>query len=114
MRPPARRSTFDRMSVSLHPSRRDTVRVVIVGAGVAGLETALALHATAAGLVAVEILTPEPEFAYRPLAVAEPFGLARVKTFEVDRIAAEAGATVRAATLRAIDADRRTALTTAG
>ena len=47
--------------------------VVVAGAGVAGLETALALQALAEGLVSVELEAPETEFTYRPLAVAEPF-----------------------------------------
>ena len=48
-------------------------RVVAAGAGVAGLELALALRALAEDLVSVELIAPEREFTYRPLAVAEPF-----------------------------------------
>ena len=44
--------------------------VVVAGAGVAGLETALALNAIAREHVAVEVIAPEREFTYRPLAVA--------------------------------------------
>ena len=48
-------------------------RVVIAGAGVAALEDALALRALAEDSVSVELVAPEEEFTYRPLAVAEPF-----------------------------------------
>ena len=37
-------------------------RVVIAGAGVAALETALALRALAEDLVSVELIAPEEEF----------------------------------------------------
>jgi sulfide:quinone oxidoreductase len=102
------------MNVTVHEARGEPVRVLIVGAGVGGLETALALHAIAAGLVSVELLAPEREFTYRPLAVAEPFGLARARTFAIDPIAREAGATVRTGLLSGVDPDRRIAFTTAG
>jgi sulfide:quinone oxidoreductase len=102
------------MSVTVHETRDDPLRVLIAGAGVAGLETALALHALAPGLVGVELLAPEREFVYRPLSVAEPFGLAGVKRFDIDQIAAEAGATVHARHLTGIDSDRHVALTNSG
>ena len=50
-------------------------RVLVAGAGVAGLETALALRALAADAASVELVAPEREFVYRPLAVAEPYRL---------------------------------------
>ena len=50
-------------------------RVVIAGGGVAGLETMLALDDLASEFVEVEILDPADAFVYRPLLVAEPFGL---------------------------------------
>jgi sulfide:quinone oxidoreductase len=46
-------------------------RVVIAGGGVAALETALALRAAAADHISVELVAPESDFTYRPLAVAE-------------------------------------------
>ena len=49
------------------------LRVLIVGGGVAGLETMLALRAIAEERVDIELVAPEPQFWYRPLAVAEPF-----------------------------------------
>ena len=49
------------------------MHVLVAGAGVAGLETALALEAIAREYVTVELIAPERDFTYRPLAVAEPF-----------------------------------------
>ena len=48
-------------------------KVLIAGAGVAGLEAALALRALGEDRVSVELVSPETDFVYRPLAVAAPF-----------------------------------------
>jgi NADPH-dependent 2,4-dienoyl-CoA reductase/sulfur reductase-like enzyme len=50
---------------------RDAVKVVIAGGGFAGLEAMLAPAALAGPRVAVELVAPDPEFLYRPLAVAQ-------------------------------------------
>jgi sulfide:quinone oxidoreductase len=68
-------------------------RVLIAGGGVAALEAALALRALAEDRVSVELLAPEPQFWYRPLAVAEPFGLGEVRQSDLPELAAAAGAT---------------------
>ena len=70
-------------------------RVLVAGAGVAGLEAALALRALAGDRVSVEVISPEPLFAYRPAAVAEPFGKGEVRRFPLDRLVAAAGAQFR-------------------
>ena len=68
------------------------MRVVIAGAGVAGLEASLALAALAEGLVDVELVSPGDDFVYRPLLVAEPFGAAGVLRIDLDRVARDTGA----------------------
>jgi sulfide:quinone oxidoreductase len=68
-------------------------RVVIAGGGVAALEAALALRALAEDRVSVELLAPDTQFWYRPLAVAEPFDLGEVRHFDLAELAAAAGAT---------------------
>ena len=50
-----------------------TLEVLIAGGGVAGMETALALDALAPGQTRVTVLSPDPEFEFRPLSVEEPF-----------------------------------------
>ena len=84
------------------------MRVVAAGAGVAGLETALALQALAEGLASVSLLAPETVFTYRPLAVAEPFHLAEMRRFPLERLVRLAGATLLHGAAAAVDADRKT------
>ncbi|MGZ8692451.1 MAG: NAD(P)/FAD-dependent oxidoreductase [Gaiellaceae bacterium] len=85
-------------------------RVVIAGAGVAALETALALHALAEDLVSVELVAPEQEFTYRPMAVAEPFHVGEVRRFPLSRLVAGTGAALRRGTVARIDPDEKVAL----
>jgi sulfide:quinone oxidoreductase len=89
-------------------------RVLIAGGGVAALEAALALRDLAEGRVEVELLAPEPQFWYRPLAVAEPFDLGEVRQFELAELAAAAGATFSPGALVGVDAERRLATTSTG
>jgi sulfide:quinone oxidoreductase len=89
-------------------------RVLIAGGGVAALEAALALRALGEGRVSVEMLAPEPEFWYRPLAVAEPFGLGEVRHFDLAELAAAAGATFSPGALSSVDVGSRLAQTSVG
>ncbi|MGN6187351.1 MAG: NAD(P)/FAD-dependent oxidoreductase [Conexibacter sp.] len=50
-------------------------RVLVVGGGVAALESVLALRADAGMRVEIELIAPHPELRYPPLDVVEPFGL---------------------------------------
>ena len=65
---------------------------MIAGGGVAGLEAMLAIRDLGGDRVDVELLSPEHHFWYRPLSVAEPFGLAHAHRFELADLAAAAGA----------------------
>src|SRR5687768_7539039 len=85
--------------------------VMIVGGGVAALEGLMALHELAGGRVSLELVTPTPEFAYRPLAVAEPFGLGEARRYDVVRIASDHGAAVHMAGIASVDTARRTVAT---
>src|SRR5438876_7068322 len=88
--------------------KRKPIHVVVAGAGVAGLETALALQALAEGLVSVELVAPETEFTYRPLAVAEPFRVGEMRRFPLERLVHAAGAELRRGALVSVDADGKT------
>lgn len=88
--------------------------VVIAGGGVAGLEALLALHRFAGPRVRVELLAPEREFVYRPLAVAEPFRLAHPARIDLAELAAQHGARHRRDALANVDAERRTLHTDSG
>jgi len=86
--------------------------VVVAGAGVAGLETALALQAVAREHAWVEVIAPEDEFVYRALAVTEPFHVGEVRRFPLAPLVEAAGADLRLGALRAVDPDeKRVALT---
>lgn len=95
-------------------SAEDPKRVLIAGAGVAGLEAALALGRLAPGLVDVELLDPRSEFVYRPLLVAEPFGIEASIGFPLAELAGAAGARLRSDALAEVDPGARRAVTSAG
>jgi sulfide:quinone oxidoreductase len=90
------------------------LQVLVAGGGVAGLETCLALRDLAGDRVECTILTPEREFVYRPMAVAEPFARGRAQRVELDRIADDAGARLVQGTLVEVDDAERTATTASG
>jgi len=82
-------------------------RVLIAGAGVAALEAALALRDLAGDRVTVELVAPEEEFVYRPLAVAAPFRIGEAKRFPLRRLVEATGATLTQGAVRGIDAERK-------
>lgn len=81
-------------------------RVLIAGAGVAGLEAALALSRHGAGFLDVELVAPAESFVYRPLLVAEPFGVEATIRFELTGLVARTGARLRHDALMAVDSAR--------
>jgi sulfide:quinone oxidoreductase len=93
------------------PKNYGGLRVLIAGGGVAGLETLLALRALAGELVDLELLAPEPEFWYRPLAVAEPFEAGRAPHFELAAIAETVAARFTLDQLASVDDDAHIART---
>jgi sulfide:quinone oxidoreductase len=95
-------------------TRHKSFSVLVAGGGVAALETALELRELGEGAIRVELLAPEPSFWYRPVAVAEPFGLGEVRHFDLGSLAEAAGAGLTIGALTAVDSDRREARTTAG
>jgi sulfide:quinone oxidoreductase len=88
--------------------------VVVAGAGVAGLETALALHALAPEHVSVELIAPEEEFVYRPLAVAEPFHVGEARHFPLGRLVGATGAELRHGAFTGANPDEKTATLAGG
>src|SRR5688572_284924 len=94
--------------------RSDSPDVLIAGGGVAALEAALALRALGEGAIRVEVLAPEPQLWYRPLAVAEPFALGQVRHFDLGDLISQAGATLSQGQLVSVDATRHIAYTAPG
>ncbi len=89
-------------------------RVMIAGGGVAGLETLLALRHLAEDRVEIDLVAPERDFVYKPLATTEPFGLGRVRRYDLATIAAEHGAGYVPDSIGGVDAGRRLASTRRG
>jgi hypothetical protein len=58
------------------------MKVMIAGAGVAALEALIALRGPAEDRVSIELVTSEPKFVYRPLTVAEPFGVGEARGYD--------------------------------
>ncbi|HEX6700257.1 MAG TPA: FAD/NAD(P)-binding oxidoreductase [Gaiellaceae bacterium] len=90
------------------------LNVVIAGAGVAGLEAALALQKLAPDDVSVQLVAPETEFVYRPLAVAEPFRVAELRRFPLQVLCDAAGARLRRGSVAAVDPEQKTLALTDG
>jgi sulfide:quinone oxidoreductase len=90
------------------------LHVLIVGAGVAGLEATLALRSLAEDRVDIELLAPDDEFAYRAMSVAEPFHLGEARRFPLRRLVELAGGRLTRGALSRLDLDRRRAYTADG
>jgi sulfide:quinone oxidoreductase len=101
------------VDTAFHPDQ-DQLRVLIAGGGVAALEALLALRHLAEERVSVELLAAEPQFWYRPLAVAEPFGLGDVHGLDLSTVADEVGAAFILGELESVDPASSVARTRAG
>jgi NADH dehydrogenase FAD-containing subunit len=88
-------------------------QVVIAGAGAAGLETLLALHALAGPRVTTTVLAPNRSFS-GAAAVGTPFGHGSPPQHDVQAIVAAGGAHLVRGTLDVVDADERSAVTREG
>lgn len=90
------------------------MHLIVAGGGVAGVEALLALSKLAGDLVDVELLTPNEQFVYRPLLVAEPFGAAEALRIELDQVVRDAGARHTKDALASVDPANATVTTEAG
>ena len=90
------------------------LRVMIAGGGVAALETALALHELAPGLLATTVIAPAAEFVYRPLAVREPFAYPPAQRYPLAPIVRDAGAELLADALEWIEPAKQLLHTASG
>ncbi|MBA2349173.1 MAG: hypothetical protein H0V81_12845 [Solirubrobacterales bacterium] len=83
-------------------------RVLIVGGGIAALETVLALHELAPELVTVTVLAPEPAFRLHPLDVARPFARGHADELDLEQFMLDHGGRFRCAAATAFDPVERT------
>ena len=90
------------------------LRVLIAGAGVAGLETMMALHELAGPRVAMTLIAPTDEFVYKPLSVREPFAAGSATHHPLPKIAADFGAELRRDTLAWVAPGQHSAFTESG
>jgi len=81
---------------------------------VAALEAMVALRTLAEERVDVELLSPDQDFFYRPLAVAEPFGRGGALRFDLRALATGCGARHRLGALTSVDAAEHRARTSHG
>ena len=89
-------------------------RTIVVGGGVAALEAALTLRELLGERADTLLLAPESDFVYRPLAVAEPFGLGTATRMPLAELAGEAGADLHEGTLDRVAVTHKTAITAGG
>ncbi|HEX6153425.1 MAG TPA: FAD-dependent oxidoreductase [Solirubrobacterales bacterium] len=86
-------------------------RVLIAGGGVASIEAALALQDLAADEVQVKVFSPRREFVYRPYAVGEPYGAAKVAKYDLADLLARCGAEFHQDSVTSVDVNARLAVT---
>jgi sulfide:quinone oxidoreductase len=94
--------------------RGEQQRVLIAGAGVAGLEAALALRDLAGDRVDVTLHDPSREFAYRPFGIGEPYGTSRAFRYDLPALSKLCGASLHPSAIAAVEPERRTAVTRDG
>jgi sulfide:quinone oxidoreductase len=88
--------------------------IVIAGGGIAGLEALVALREDLGPDAQIELLEPATAFVERQRSVAEPFGGAAPRRFDLTRIAADHDAHLRPDALDSVDAERRRVRTVRG
>jgi len=79
------------------------LRVVIIGGGVAAIETALALGELAPEHTDVTVIAPNEEFVYRPMTVREPFAYGHANCYPLAPIVGDAGAKLLSDALAWVD-----------
>ena len=89
-------------------------QILIAGGGVAALEALIALRELAGDRLRLTLLAPEPDFVYRPMAVAEPFCLGHAAHHPLDDVARDFGATVVRDALGEVDPVARKVVTGTG
>jgi sulfide:quinone oxidoreductase len=94
------RATVSGMTSNLHSP---SLRVLVAGGGVAGMEAILALHELAPERVEITLLAPETTFTYRPMAVAVPFARGRVQRLELADFARATGTRLVRGSLAAVE-----------
>jgi sulfide:quinone oxidoreductase len=91
-----------------------STRVAICGGGVAAVEALLALRELLPSRPHFDLIAPNREFVYQPMAVAEPFGLARSHLLDVSEIAEDLGAELHVDSLAQVNGTDRCVVLASG
>ncbi|HEX4464639.1 MAG TPA: FAD-dependent oxidoreductase [Solirubrobacterales bacterium] len=94
--------------------RGDGQKVLVAGAGVAGLEAALALRDLAGDRVDIALHDPSREFSYRPFGIGEPYGTTRAFRYDLRSLSELCGASLHASAISAVEPEQRIAVTRDG
>lgn len=94
--------------------RGEWQRVLIVGAGVAGIEAALALGDLGGDRLDVVLHDQRRELFFRPFAIGQPYGVGRAFRHDLAGLAAQCGASFQPRGVVSVDPRRRLALTRDG
>jgi len=105
---------LERSERSFHAMTTSPLRVVVAGGGVAGIEALLTLHALAGDQVELTLADTGPDFVYRPMKVAEPFGRGLARRYPLAGMARDAGARLVADSVSSVDSEERIAYTAGG
>ncbi len=90
------------------------LRLLVAGAGVAGLEAVVALHALAPGRIETTLVDPGETFHMRALDTGEYFGVHRARRYPLAEIAWDLGAELVSEPLDRVDHPVRTAVVRSG
>jgi sulfide:quinone oxidoreductase len=89
-------------------------KILVVGGGVSGLETVLALQSLAPGRFDIDVLAPERHFVHRPPTMGAPFEPIRTLRTELSAIAEDRGFALTRDALDRVDAAGHQAVTQGG
>lgn len=93
----------------------DPQQIVIAGGGVAAVEALLGLHELAGHCVELALVSPDREFLYRPVTIAEAFGRGEARAYSLTEIVGNwSGGRLVCDALERVDPDERVALTRSG
>src|SRR4051794_21138285 len=98
----------------LSSTSRTAHRIMIAGGGIAALEALVALSRQAPAGCRITLASPATAFAYRPLAVQEPFGRGGGRRYALQAVARDLGAAYVRDALSRVDGPERTVVMQSG
>ena len=98
----------------MSPYSHTPVRVLVVGGGVAALESCLALHALSGERVHLTLVAPNRYFTHRPVSMRDPLAVHSLDRVPLARVARAAGADLHHDRVTTIDPNARHAYTERG